>query len=188
MPPMSPPLTTQVVLAVLLAASVDVAEDMRQLYAVCDVLLDAGWLTLPEPAAFAESDLQQRLAQLQSTALCYVETKALLAGQPLPACPVGRPRASSGTGQACSGSSGRTLVGRSSRRRWCSSTPPRSSRQHARCSPRTRPRGGPPRPARRRRSCYGGCTTTAPPRRRPASGRPPCRRQRTYATQGSNPI
>ena len=51
-----------VVLAVLLTASVDVAEDMRQLYAVCDVLLDAGWLTLPEPAAFAESDLQQRLA------------------------------------------------------------------------------------------------------------------------------
>ena len=117
MPPMPPPLTTQVVLAVLLAASVDVAEDMRQLYAVCDVLLDAGWLTLPEPAAFAESDLQQRLAQLQSTALCYVETKALLAGQPLPACPVGRPRASSGTGQACSGSSGRTLVGRFSHRR-----------------------------------------------------------------------
>ena len=50
-----------VVLTVLLAASVDVAEDMRQLYAVCDVLLDAGWLTLPEPAVFAESDLQQRL-------------------------------------------------------------------------------------------------------------------------------
>ena len=78
-----------VVLAVLLTASVDVAEDMRQLYAVCDVLLDAGWLTLPEPAAFAESDLQQRLAQLQSTALVQEHAaafestaRALLAAHP----------------------------------------------------------------------------------------------------------
>ena len=36
-----------VVVAVLLAASVDVAEDMRQLYAVCDVLLDAHEKTMP---------------------------------------------------------------------------------------------------------------------------------------------
>ena len=78
-----------VVLAVLLTASVDVAEDMRQLYAVCDVLLDAGWLTLPDPAAFAESDLQQRLAQLQSTALVQEHAaafestaRALLAAHP----------------------------------------------------------------------------------------------------------